>query len=235
MSKNENKQYGEKKSAYVRFTGHRKKLRTNRKFRKKYARSTMEKYVRANMVKAMNKLKRAKKNHYYQASPELKRINSQLRTLYRKMGKDADKFYKSKSFIDQIQSNADMGVLYRSVRDIMDLDMRKLSKDYQKMKSMLAEHNIDFDTTFVTLSFLSSNFHDIFAFLSYNRVSKILENGNTFDVFEEFLAESQDRYLDLRDEQKLYRDRGLQKIKEALNPRDYALMQARLRGRGIKI
>ena len=66
-------------------------------------------------------------------------------------------------------------------------------------------------------------------------ITLIKKNGNTFDVFEEFLAESQDRYLDLRDEQKLYRDRGLQKIKEALNPRDYALMQARLRGRGIKI
>lgn len=236
MSKNENKQLGEKKTAYVRITGHRKKLKTSRKFKKQYARSTMEKYVRANITKAMNKLKRAKKNKYYQASPELKRASSQLRTLYRKLGKNADQFYKSKSFIDTIKSNSDFAVLYRSVRDIMDLDMRKLSKEYQKMKSMLAERGIDFDSTFDTLSFLSSNFHDIFAFLSYNRVSRIIENGgDTFDIFEEFLAESQDTYLDLRDEQKLYRDRGLQKIKDALNPRDYALMQARLRGRGIKI
>lgn len=235
MSKPENKQYGEKKTVYYETTRSRKKIKTTRKFRKKYARSTMEKYVNANIKRAMGKLSRAKSKGYYKASKELQEINSQLRTLYRKFGKDVNNLYKSKSFVKSVTSNADLGVLYRSVRDIMDLDMRKLSKEYKQMKEKLKERHIDLDTMFDKLSFLSSEFHDVFAFLSYNRVSKILESGDYVDVFEEFLAESQDKYLDLRDEQKLYRDRGFDKIKNAVSANDWDYLKTRLKMRGIDI
>lgn len=235
MSKSENKQYGEKKTVYYETTRGRKKIKTSRKFRKKYARSTMEKYVNANIKRAMGKLARAKSKGYYKASKELQDINSQLRTLYRKFGKDVNNLYKSKTFVKSLTSNADLGVLYRSVRDIMDLDMRKLSKEYKQMKEKLKERHIDLDSMFDKLSFLSSEFHDVFAFLSYNRVSKILESGDYVDVFEEFLAESQDKYLDLRDEQKLYRDRGFDKIKNAVSPQDWDYLKTKLKMRGINI
>ena len=235
MSKPENKQYGEKKTAYVRFTNGRKKVKTTRKFRKRYARSTMEKYINANINSAMNKLKRAKNKGYYKASKELQDINSQLRNLYRKHDKDVNNYYKSKNFVKSLTSNQDLAVLYRAVRDIKNLNMRNLSKQYEKMKEKLKERNIDLDKTFDKLSMLSSEFHDIFAFLSYNRVSKILETGDVIDVFEEFLTESQDKYLDLRDEQKLYRDRGLEKIKSKLSPNDLDYLKVKMKMKGISI
>lgn len=235
MSKPENKQYGEKKSAYNRLTSAYKKKKSSRIKGKAYARSTMEKYIKKNIKSAMGKLKRAKSKGYYKASPELQEINSALRNLYRKFDKDVNNLYKSKNFINQLQSNADLGVLYRSVRDIMELDMRDLSKRYKKMKSKLDDRGINLDEEFNMLSMLSSDFHEIFAFLSYNRVSEILETGSVMNVFEEFLAESQDEYLDLNDTQTYYATKGLNKITNALGSRDMDYLKAKLKMKGIKI
>lgn len=237
MSKPENKQYGEKKSTYNRLTSAYKKKRSSRIKGKAYARSTMEKYIKKNIKSAMGKLKRAKSKGYYKASPELQEINSALRNLYRKFDKDVNNLYKSKNFINQLQSNADLGVLYRSVRDIMELDMRELSRKYKKMKYKLDKRGIDLDEEFNMLSMLSSDFHEIFAFLSYNRVSEILESDpeSAVNVFEEFLAESQDKYLDLDDTQKYYAKKGLDKITDALSSRDLDYIKEKLKLKGIKI
>lgn len=103
------------------------------------------------------------------------------------------------------------------------------------MKSKLDERGIDLDEEFNMLSMLSSDFHEIFAFLSYNRVSEILETGSVMNVFEEFLAESQDKYLDLNDTQTYYATKGLNKITNALGSRDMDYLKQRLKMKGIKI
>ena len=235
MSKPDNKLYGEKKSTYHRLTSAYGKKKSKRKKGKDYARSTLEKYVKANIKSAMGKLKRAKAKGYYKASPELQEINSQLRSLYRKFDKDVNNLYKSKSFVESLKSNADLAVLYRAVRDIKELNMRDLSKKYSKLKDKLADRGVDLVTTFDMLSMLSSDFHEIFAFLSYNRVSSILESGTVLDVFEEFLAESQDKYLNLNDLQSLYAQRGLDKIQSKLDAKNMDYLKIKLKMKGIII
>lgn len=56
----------------------------------------------------------------------------------------------------------------------MEINARVETRKYRKLQEEYKNKNVDFDEYFNILSMLSSEFHEVFAFLSYNDVQDML-------------------------------------------------------------
>lgn len=185
---------------------------SNRGLYQEYSRQYMEKYVNRNINSAIGKLKRAEKRGYYMSSDLMKESKSKLRQLYNKMGLDPNTFHKSEKFRNSLSSNADYAVLFRAIHNIMDVDVRLLAKEHRELEKRLEAIGINMTDNYKTLSFLSTEFREVYAFLSYNQVSHMVESGATYsEIFNEFIRKAEDKFLDpeeynkrLHDIEKLY-------------------------------
>lgn len=169
----------------------------NRGLYQEYSRAYMESYVNRNINTAIGKLKRAEKRGYYMSSDLMKEARSKLRQLYRKMGLDENMYHKSESFRGSLSSNADYAVLFRAIHNVMDVDVRLLAKEHRAMEARLKEIGINMASDFRKLSILGSEFREVYAFMSYQEVSHIIEAGGDYmNVFQEFVKRAESKVLD---------------------------------------
>ena len=204
---------------------------SNRGLFQEYSRQYMEKYVNRNITSAIGKLKRAEKNHYYMSSELMREAKSKLRQLYKKMGLNEDIYHKSETFRNSLTSNADYAVLFRAIHNIMDVDVRQLSREHKELENRLDLIGINMSENYQKLSALSTEFREVFAFLSYNQVSTLVEEGaSKSKIFEKFVEKAESALLSpeeynkrLNDINKLYG-----KMEQALNSRDWKAMRDKI-------
>ena len=148
----------------------KKKRKHNKLLTKKY----IDSYLNKNIDKAIRKLKNMRNNGSYKASDKAQQAYSQMRMIYRKYGFDEDVMHKGKKFRNEIRSINDLNVFYRSIKDILEINARVETRKYNKLKEQYKQNGVDFDKNFNVLSRLSSEFHEVFAFLTYNDVQTML-------------------------------------------------------------
>lgn len=148
----------------------KKKRKHNKLLTKKY----IDSYLNKNIDKAIRKLKNMRNNGSYKASDKAQQAYSQMRMIYRKYGFDEDVMHKGKKFRNEIRSINDLNVFYRSIKDILEINARVETRKYNKLKEEYKQNGVDFDKNFNVLSRLSSEFHEVFAFLTYNDVQTML-------------------------------------------------------------
>ena len=150
----------------------KKKRKHNKLLTKKY----IDAYLNKNIDKAIRKLKNMRNNGSYKASDKAQQAYSQMRMIYRKYGFDEDVMHKGKKFRNEIRSINDLNVFYRSIKDILEINARVETRKYNKLKQEYKQNGVDFDKSFNVLSRLSSEFHEVFAFLTYNDVQTMLSS-----------------------------------------------------------
>lgn len=150
----------------------KKKRKHNKLLTKKY----IDAYLNKNIDKAIRKLKNMRSNGSYKASDKAQQAYSQMRMIYRKYGFDEDVMHKGKKFRNEIRSINDLNVFYRSIKDILEINARVETRKYNKLKQEYKQNGVDFDKSFNVLSRLSSEFHEVFAFLTYNDVQTMLSS-----------------------------------------------------------
>ena len=148
----------------------KKKRKHNKLLTKKY----IDSYLNKNIDKAIRKLKNMRNNGSYKASEKAQQAYSTMRMIYRKYGFDEDVMHKGKKFRNEIRSINDLNVFYRSIKDILEINARVETRKYNKLKEQYKQNGVDFDKNFNVLSRLSSEFHEVFAFLTYNDVQTML-------------------------------------------------------------
>ena len=115
-------------------------------------------------------------------------------------------------------SNNDVATLFRAIDNILSVDARKASREFKRISEQFKQQNMDYLTQFRRLSRMSTDFHEIFAFLSYDDISHYMEQGYTDDdIYKKYLEMTQDKWLDLSDEQKMYSERLEEKFRTKLD------------------
>lgn len=170
----------------------RKKKKSNEQLP---SRKEMELFITKNANKAKRKLTYLEKKGYYKVSETAQYHKSQIRALNRKYGFRDDWIMTGKKFRDTIKSNADLAIMYNAFKNIMSINTHKEAKKYKERVEEYEKYGIDFNKSFQTISYLSSEFHELFAVLTYQQVETGLKNGEQDDAidmlirFEEELAD----------------------------------------------
>lgn len=170
-----------------------------RRHRKNVQRSSMEAYVAKHIKSATTKLRYLEKKGGYKASTKAQQAKASLRMMYRKMGVDENSYHTGKTFQKMLKSNADLRVVYNAILDIRSLDTKKLNLEYKKLEKEYEEYGVSYAESFNYLSTLSSEFHEVFAFLTYDDIKTAYkeEGGvNNTMLFAEFLNTISDKILD---------------------------------------
>lgn len=172
--------------------------RKKRRHRKNVQRSSMEAYVAKHIKSATEKLRYLEKKGGYKASTKAQQAKASLRMMYRKMGVDENSYHTGKTFQKMLKSNADLRVVYNAILDIRSLDTKKLNQEYRKLEKEYAGYGVSYAETFNYLSTLSSEFHEVFAFLTYDDIKtayKEQSGVNNTMLFAEFLNTISDKIL----------------------------------------
>lgn len=170
-----------------------------RRHRRNVQRSSMEAYVAKHIKSATSKLRYLEKKGGYKASSKAQQAKASLRMLYRKMGVDENSYHTGKTFTKLLISNADLRVLYNTIKDIRSIDTKKVNLEYKKLEKEYEEYGVSYADSFNYLSTLSSEFHEVFAFLTYDDIkTSYKEEGgvNNTMLFAEFLNTISDKILD---------------------------------------
>lgn len=173
--------------------------RSKRRHRRNVQRSSMESYVARYIKSATTKLRYLEQKGGYKASTKAQQAKASLRMMYRKMGVDENSYHTGKTFQKMLKSNADLRVVYNAIRDIRSLDTKKLNLEYRKLEKEYEEYGVSYAESFNFLSTLSSEFHEVFAFLTYDDIkTTYIEYGgiNNTMLFSEFLKTISDKILD---------------------------------------
>lgn len=177
------------------------------------SRKNMELFIVKNANKVKSKLHYLEKRGYYKASNAAQYNKSQIRSLNRKYGFREDWIQTGKNFRDTIKSNSDLGIMYKAFRNIMDINTREESIKYKKRLLEYEKVGVDFVKAFNTISHLSSEFHELFAVLTYEDVETGLKEGGqrtAYDILVMFEKELADKDFDkMSDSQR----RNIEKIR----------------------
>ena len=163
------------------------------------SRKTMELFITKNASKVKSKLRYLETKGYYKASNTAQYHKSQIRSLNRKYGFREDWIQTGKKFRDTIKSNADLGIMYKAFKNIMDINTRKEAIKYKEKIEEYEKVGINFESAFNTISQLSSEFHELFAVLTYQQVETGLKEGDqksAYDMLVLFEKELADKDFD---------------------------------------
>ena len=163
------------------------------------SRKTMELFITKNASKVKAKLHYLETKGYYKASNTAQYHKSQIRSLNRKYGFREDWIQTGKKFRDTIKSNADLGIMYKAFKNIISIDTRKEGIKYKKKILEYEKVGVDFVKAFNTISHLSSEFHELFAVLTYETVETGLKEGgqkSAYDMIVLFEKELADKDFD---------------------------------------
>ena len=159
------------------------------------SRKEMELFITKNANKAKRKLAYLEKRGYYKASETAQYHKSQIRALNRKHGFRDDWIMTGKKFRNTIKCNSDLGIMYKAFKNIIEINTKAEAIKYKERVEEYEKHGIDFNTSFQTISYLSTEFHELFAVLTYQQVETGLKSGDQDDAidmlrrFEEELAD----------------------------------------------
>lgn len=163
----------------------------------------MKGYIGRNIVRLSRKMKNAKKSGWYMGSEAMKSASSTMRYLYRKYDFDPDQMHTGESFMSHLQSWNEIRAFYNALKKIEEASPAasriRLKAKEREFKQMMEESkqkaiqegrkvlpkafNTSYKDRFQLLSDLSSEFHEIFAFMTYNEVeSTIAEGNNTIEL-----------------------------------------------------
>ena len=163
------------------------------------SRKTMELFITKNASKVKSKLHYLEKKGYYKASNTAQYHKSQIRSLNRKYGFREDWIQTGKKFRDTIKSNADLGIMYKAFKNIISINTQKEGIKYRKKIEEYEKVGVDFVKSFNVISNLSSEFHELFAVLTYETVETGLKEGgqkNAYDMLVLFEKELADKDFD---------------------------------------
>ena len=152
------------------------------------SRKEMELFITKNANKAKRKLSYLEKKGYYKASETAQYHKSQIRALNRKYGFRADWIMTGKKFRNTIKSNADLGIMYKALKNIIGINTKAEAIKYKERVEEYDKYGVDFNTSFQTISYLSSEFHELFAVLTYNEVESVLKKGKQDDAIDVLIA-----------------------------------------------
>ena len=163
------------------------------------SRKNMELFITKNASKVKSKLRYLEQRGYYKASNTAQYHKSQIRSLNRKYGFREDWIQTGKNFRDTIKSNSDLGIMYKAFKNIISINTRKEAAKYQKKILEYEKVGVDFVKAFNTISNLSSEFHELFAVLTYETVETGLKEGgqkSAYDMIVLFEKELADKDFD---------------------------------------
>ena len=165
------------------------------------SRKTMELFITKNASKVKSKLKYLEQRGYYKTSDTAQYHKSQIRSLNRKYGFREDWIQTGKKFRDTIKSNSDLGIMYKAFKNIILINTKKEAAKYQKKILEYEKVGVDFVKAFNTISHLSSEFHELFAVLTYETVETGLKEGkggqkSAYDMIVLFEKELADKDFD---------------------------------------
>ena len=163
------------------------------------SRKTMELFITKNASKVKSKLHYLEKRGYYKTSDTAQYHKSQIRSLNRKYGFREDWIQTGKKFRDTIKSNSDLGIMYKAFKNIMAINTKKESIKYKERVLEYEKLGVDFVKSFNVISNLSSEFHELFAVLTYETVETGLKEGNqksAYDMLVLFEKELADKDFD---------------------------------------
>ena len=163
------------------------------------SRKEMELFITKNASKAKSKLSYLEKKGYYKASDTAQYHKSQIRSLNRKYGFRDDWIMTGKKFRDTIKSNSDLGIMYKAFKNIISINTKDEAIKYKKRVEEYEKKGIDFNKAFQTISHLSSEFHELFAVLTYETVETGLKEGDqksAYDMLVLFEKELADKDFD---------------------------------------
>ena len=200
-----------------------KSKKYNRQKRRSIGFKEMREYIARNITASTRKLKRWIQNDLYKGSPTMQVAYKNLRSMYKKYGLEETKYHTGKIFRDQIKSYEDLKTLYSALYNIQGADPREARetlneniKKFERAKELWSAmgKNVS-DTTYIqafdTLSYLSQEFHELFAILTYNEVQVALaESDNPVDVFEKYATRIENKIL--TEKQKQYSKKLNEKI-----------------------
>lgn len=185
-----------------------KSKKYNRQKRRHLNFKEMREYIARNITAATRKLKRWVDNDLYKGSPTMQVAYKNLRQMYKKYGLEESKYHTGKIFRDQIKSYEDLRTLYSSLyniqgananeaREHLNANIKKFERAKQIWSAMGKEvSNTTYIQAFDTLSYLSQEFHELFAILTYNEVQAALaESDNVVDVFEKYAKRLENKVL----------------------------------------
>lgn len=185
-----------------------KSKKYNRQKRRHLNFKEMREYIARNITSATRKLKRWVDNDLYKGSPTMQVAYKNLRQMYKKYGLEESKYHTGKIFRDQIKSYEDLRTLYSSLyniqgananeaREHLNSNIKKFERAKQIWSAMGKEvSNTTYIQAFDTLSYLSQEFHELFAILTYNEVQTALaESDNVVDVFEKYAKRLENKVL----------------------------------------
>ena len=152
------------------------------------SRKEMELFITKNANKAKRKLSYLEKKGYYKASETAQYHKSQIRALNRKYGFRADWIMTGKKFRNTIKSNADLAIMYKALKNIIGINTKAEAIKYKERVEEYDKYGVDFNTSFQTISYLSSEFHELFAVLTYNEVESGLKKGKQNDAIDVLIA-----------------------------------------------
>ena len=163
------------------------------------SRKTMELFITKNASKVKSKLHYLEKRGYYKASRTAQYNKSQIRSLNRKYGFREDWIQTGKKFRDTIKSNSDLGIMYKAFKSIISINTQKEGIKYKERVLEYEKVGVDFVKAFNTISHLSSEFHELFAVLTYETVETGLKEGgqkSAYDMIILFEKELADKDFD---------------------------------------
>ena len=163
------------------------------------SRKTMELFITKNASKVKSKLHYLEQRGYYKTSDTAQYHKSQIRSLNRKYGFKEAWIQTGKNFRDTIKSNSDLGIMYKAFKNIMLINTRKEAQVYKQRVLEYEKVGVDFGEAFNTISHLSSEFHELFAVLTYQQVETGLKEGNqksAYDMLVLFEKELADKDFD---------------------------------------
>ena len=148
------------------------------------SRKDMELFIVKNANKAKSKLHYLQQRGYYKASETAQYHKAQIRSLNRKYGFREDWIQTGKKFRDTIKSNSDLGIMYKAFKNIMAINTKEEAKKYKQKVEEYEKLGVNFESAFNTISHLSSEFHEIFAVLTYQQVESGLKEGEQTNPYE---------------------------------------------------
>lgn len=171
-----------------------------KKHRKDISRSAQLKYIKKYTKSAIEKMRYLQKTGAYKGSTLAQQANAQLRMIYKKYGYDPNKIHSTISKLDKM-SAMDVKTIYNAITDIRAVNTRKARQQYEAFKEGYAKKGISFDEQFNLLSTLSKDFHEVFAFLSYNEVQTLYSSTegkgavrtvqDVLDIFKDTIADKE--------------------------------------------
>lgn len=232
--------------------GYNEKRHTGKPLSARY----MKGFIGRNIVRLTRKMKNAKKSGWYMGSDAMKEASSTLRYIYRKYDFDPDKFHTGEKFMSNLKSWNEIRAFYNALKKIDESSAAaarvRLKANEKRFQTMMEEareraikegrkvtkqmYNTSYTKRFELLSDLSTEFHEIFAFMTYNEVETAIAEGN--DTIELLLTTYYNKISDWdwkdEDKRERYKNRITVKTHEYLTKKYTATGQKREINRKFK-